>query len=215
MRRKTMSSCQCPRHENIIPEHRDYTRLSYQEHKQNIVFMIVGQNLFIINSTNYVKTCQHCGKQRLIYIYGTWPNVRASFDGATDLPIRIMVYGIEYFELIVKIYNEPNMGKFIYAWVASDDNSDRVILFCQNIEKAESLHQNISVDGEPVICCRTMDLECVLINTRGEIIETEAFYSTDSDPDSFNIGHGILKYTYMGDSWTYNSNPEIQPIYKE
>jgi hypothetical protein len=119
--------------------------------------MNVNQTLYIINSTYFIKECPRCNREYNIYIYGTWLDVRASFDGKTDLPICATVNWIEKFNIGTIVNNEPSFGNFIYI------PRDWSILYYPtgNIKQGEFKgYQIISVDGKPTMCCQKIGAMC-------------------------------------------------------
>jgi hypothetical protein len=211
-----MTSCCNQQHEDIISElyYSKYTTTSfYYEHKQQKIFLIFGQTLFIIDSTNFVKICPQCKKYRYVYIHGTWPDVRASFDGKTDLPICAVVPGIEEFKLDAMLESEPSFGKFIYTLSTLQNNEYCTIIYClnRNIEQSKcNVYQELSVDGKPATLCKTVDNKYIIIISSGEIIETETVYSTEPDCIIFKVGNGTLQYSDEDDIWKYTANPALK-----
>jgi hypothetical protein len=207
---RIMTSCCGQQHEDIISERyfSKHTSIFYYEHKQNRIFMIVKQTLLIIDSTNYIKSCPHCKKHLGIYIYGDWPDVRASFDGRTDLPICATVNWINSFYIYLKVENEPSFGKFIYI------EHDWCILYYPtgNVEHSEFKgYQHISVDGNPTVCC-WKNWSPILINSNGEILETIIVRSINDNAgiSIFEVGSGILQYSCRNRNWQYTSNPALK-----
>ena len=100
-----MASCSHKLHENIIDETQLYL------HKQDRTFMIVNETALVIDRTNYIEKCPHCNMSFKIYVYGDWPNLRASFDGVTDLPICVTVDNIAKFITYISVFSEPRLGK--------------------------------------------------------------------------------------------------------
>ncbi len=211
-----MSSC-CNTHKDIISNYNVIDGLiRYEEPGQNIIFINLKKALLVINVTDYVKTCPQCGNHRKIYIYGTWPNVRASFDGATDLPIRAIVHDVDTYDINAVVHNEPSFGSFIHAY--SFYLSCYFIIYYPtgNIELSDfGNYRSICVDGKPAICCQTSDkskLKFMLINSDGEIINVKVVYPTIFDEYVFNIGNGILQRKYDSHTlyWKYTANPALK-----
>jgi hypothetical protein len=205
-----MSSC-CSVHKELLSEFpfSVYSLSDYQEHNQNIRFLIINETLLIIDSTKFIKNCPRCDRERNLYIYGHWPDVRASFDGATDLPICAIVHGIKKFVNYTKIYDEPSFGKFIYLWLVEILGSDMIIYTHGNIEyKSHKSYQNISINGIPVICCQTMDDKYILIDINGIITQPE-FVLVSRDLN-INVGSGTLNYISENDTWEYTANQPLK-----
>jgi hypothetical protein len=212
-----MANCIHERHKNII--HTQIHRVMYLSHKQNRTFIIVNETAFVIDSTNYIEKCPHCKISYHIYIYGTWPDVRASFDGATNLPICATVDNIVGFLPLVYVYSEPRFGKnFIYGMSGLYYPLGEIryfIIHCikENIEGikniSKSTYKFLFVNNKPAVCCRNINDEFILINSDGIIIETEVSYSQESH--TFKIGNGNLNYNRnkSGVFWTYISAPAL------
>jgi hypothetical protein len=154
-----------------------------------------------------LKYARIAKKYREIYIYGTWPDVRASFDGAIDLPICAAVREIDEFNIYTIVENEPSFGKFIYT------EHDWSILYYPtgNMEQREfKCYQNISVDGNPTVCC-WKNWNPVLINSNGEILETKTvlLLCDKAGINKFEVGNGILQQSRRSGSWQYIANPAL------
>jgi hypothetical protein len=207
-----MTTCCRPLHENIILKHNieDMLNISWiQKHEQNIIFIIVNETLLIIDSTKFIKECPRCDREHNLYIYGTWPDVRASFDGRTDLPIRAIVHGIKIFEIQFQLHSEPSFGKFICGksdlCKIYDSDSYIVYYLSGNIEQPSYIaYQNISVDSRPVVFCQSIDKKLLLIDLDGKILETKTAYSTP-----YKVDNGILKYEAESESWRYIANSAL------
>ncbi len=185
-----------------------------KKHKQNKIFLIERNFLIIIDSKNYISLCQHCGRQHSLYIYGTWPHVSASFDGATDLPICAIIPGIAFFIVGVELYSEPSFGQFI-CWrtlYISPKCAALTYHLMGNIEQTEfKYYQNISVNGKPTVCCEKFDGRYAMINSDGkEILDIETAHSEISDDYTFKVGNGTLKYEPKSKSWRYIANPALK-----
>jgi len=148
-----------------------------------------------------------------IYFYGKWPNVRASFDGVTDLPICAIIPGVKTLTRTT-LYCEPSFGKFIYTGSMNPDINKYAIIYYPtgNIEyKKDITNQGTSIDGKPVVCCRTIDNKYIIINSDGKIPDVEIVYSTDNNSDVFKIGNGTLQYEYgFTYKWVYTANPALK-----
>jgi hypothetical protein len=206
-----MSSC-CSTHKDIISNYDIIDRLiRYEEPGQNIIFINLKKSLLVINVTDYVKTCPHCGNHRKIYIYGTWPDVRASFDGVTDLPIRAIIHDVDTSGINVVVRDEPSFGKFIYAFSFYLGCCFIIYYPTGNIGLSDFKNcQNICVDGKPAICCQTTDKKkFMLINSDGKIIDVEVVYPTELGNDRFKIGNGIMRYDSNKSIWKYTANPAL------
>jgi hypothetical protein len=207
-----MSSC-CDVHKDILsefPYRCEYNLSNYQEHEQNRIFIIVNETLLIIDSTNYVRMCLQCKKQRSLYTYGDWPDVRASFDGVTDLPICAIVHDIKSFVHYTRLYNEPSFGKFIYLFIEEIFGCDMIIYTHGDIErKPHRSYQNMSIDGIPAICCKTINNEFIIIDINGKIIQPE-FYLICRDSYIIDVGSGTLSYEDEDDIWKYTANPALK-----
>jgi hypothetical protein len=209
-----MASCDCNRHENIIVS--DYygrgRLLDYREHEQNTIFINVKYTLLIVDITNYIKECAKCKKQREIYTYGTWPDVRVSFDGATDLPIRAIVNNVDFHEVYVDVRNEPSIGNFIYVDYTTCQDYDKCFIIYYpmgNIER--SIYGYILVDGKPAVCCQTFEQRnIVLINSEGKVINAKIIYTSICDKAVFKIGNGTLYYDEESGRWKYTANPALK-----
>ena len=211
-----MSSC-CGVHEDKITINWTVDGpLLYEEYAQNIIFMNIKRSLLIIDSTNYVKYCPQCKKYRGLYIYGTWLNVRVSFDGVTDLPIRTIIHDIDIFNLWAVVDNEPSFGNFIYVYSIYQNIVNTAIIYYPigKIEWSSFEHcPNIIVDGKPAICCLTIDRKkFMLINSDGEIINVKVVYPINFDEYVFNTGNGILRREYSSYTsyWKYTTNPALK-----
>ena len=206
-------TCRCNQHEDIFSEFLyrcEYDLLNYQEHYQNIRFLIIDEFLLIVDSTNYVNYCTECKKQRSLYVYGTWPVVRVSFDGKTDLPICAIVHDIKSFVHYIRLYDEPSFGKFIYLYIEEIFGCDMIIYTHGNIErKSHSNYQNMSIDGIPAICCKTIDNKYIIIDINGKIIQPE-FYLICRDSYIIDVGSGTLNYAIENDIWKYTSNSVLK-----
>jgi hypothetical protein len=173
-----MADCSHKLHENIIERAYGCTLLS---HEQNRTFIIINNTALVIDRTNYIKRCPQCGKLFRIYIYGTWPDVRASFDGVTDLPICAMANNIEEFLPFINVCNEPRFGKnFIYGM----SGEKYFIIHCikEIINRLQFViceYKNLYVNDKPAVCCRNINGEFILINSDGHIIETEVIHSQE------------------------------------
>jgi hypothetical protein len=210
-----MSYCHCKRHKDILSEYSFRDDKYYQEHEQNIIFITFEKVLIIIDSTNYVRYCPRCKVYRGIYIYGTWPNICASFDGVTNLPVRALVNKIDI-SVFAALFNELSFGKFIYTSSLYQHYANYAIIYYPTgkIEQTKfKRFQNISVDGKPAICCKSLESgRFMLINSDGEIINVEIVYSTDINGTIYKIGNGMLKSVYELDKmyWTYTANPALK-----
>jgi hypothetical protein len=181
----------------------------YQEREQNKIFAILDENLLIIDSTNYVRMCPHCNKQYRIYVYGEWPNVRASFDGITDLPICSILPGVKTLK-ITKLFDEPSFGKFIHASSTNQDIEKHAIIYYPTGDIEYTKVRNylgININCKPAVCCRTIDNKCKIINSDGEMPNVDIVYATDNNSATFKIGNGILQFSFGGVLGGY-----IQPI---
>jgi hypothetical protein len=165
--------------------------------------------LLIVDSTNYIN-CPQCKKHRSLYVYGTWPNIRVSFDGKTDLPIYAVVHSIKSLVKYTRIYDEPSFGKFIYLWLDGLFNYDMIIYTHGNIEyKPHIDYQNMSIDGIPAICCQTIDNKYIIIDINGNITQPE-YYLTNQDSYIIDVGSGTLNYIAENDTWEYIANPALK-----
>jgi hypothetical protein len=212
-----MASCSCNRHENIIVS--DYygsgCLVDYQEHEQNIIFINARTALLIVDSTDYIEQCPQCKKQREIYTYGTWPDVSVSFDGATDLPIRAIIHGVDYHPVWASVCSEPSIGKFIYATNNSHDDYEECFIMYYptgNIEQSRFKHyENIIVDGKPAVCCLTIDgKNYLLINSDGTILKTETIHTSIYGEEVFKIGNGTLYVDEKSGRWKYTANSALK-----
>lgn len=152
--------------------------------------------------------------QYKIYIYGTWPDVRASFDGVTDLPIRAIVNDIEEFPYI-KIGNAPRFGNnFIYGANLHYHIPMYVIMYGIEVPVKGLtliLHRHIFVHGKPAICCITTCGKFILLDCHGNTIKAEVAYSKTGQ--LFKIGNGYLSGKFNNNTyeidWTYTSLPAL------
>lgn len=212
-----MASCIHEWHKNII--HEQIYKVMYLSHEQNRSFIIVNETAFVIDSTNYIKKCPHCNRIYHVYIYGDWPNVRASFDGVTDLPICAIVNNIVELLPFVYVYSEPRFGKnFIYGLSdlhCSLGKMEYFVMHCikENLDGIKNISRSsykfLFVNDKPAVCCCNVYGEFILINSDGHIIETEVSYSQGRK--TFKIGNGHLNYNYdeSGVFWTYTSAPAL------
>jgi hypothetical protein len=211
-----MTSCCNQQHEDIISKQyfSGYTSSFYYEHKQKKIFLIFKQTLFIIDSTNFIKICPQCKKNRNVYIYGTCPDVcGASFDGKTDLPICAVVHGIKELKLHEILESEPSFGKFIYTLSKHQNKVHCTIIYYLNGNIEQSKNEGcreISVDGKPDIICQTVDEKCIIIISNGEILETETVYSIEPQYMVFKVGNGTLRYSNEHLEWSYTANPALR-----
>jgi hypothetical protein len=207
----TITSCDHPPlHDNIIFKCRN--REAFQKevvYNKNILFVLIEQTLLIVDSTDYIAQCRHCEEQREIYIYGEWPNVRASFDGATDLPICAMVNDIAEFPYI-KICNEPRFGNnFIYGCNLQYQVAAYFVMYGIEVTVkgcSTSVHKRIFIYNEPAICCYTVNGKFMLIKFDGSIINAKVAYSETCK--LFKIGDGYLTSEFDDNRrmvWTYTS----------
>jgi hypothetical protein len=212
-----MASCNCNRHENILVS--DYygsgCLLDYQEHEQNTIFINVRTALLIVDSIDYIEECTQCGKQCEIYIYGTWPDVSVSFDGATDLPIRAIVHGVDFHSVGAVVCNELSLGNFIYAnYTTCHDYEECFIMYYPtgNIEQSGFKHyENIIVDGKPAVCCQTIDgKNYLLINSDITILKIETIHTSIYGEEVFKIGNGTLYVEEKSGRWKYTANPALK-----
>jgi hypothetical protein len=209
-----MTSC-CGVHEDKISDNWAADGpILYKEHERNTIFINFKRTLFIIDSTNYIETCPQCKKYREIYIHGTWPDVRASFDGVTDLPIRANVQGINLYQVCIELSNEPSFGKFIFIYTHQNGDYYFIIYYpTGNIEQSVFKGcRSISVDGLPAICCQTIDRRFVIINSDGEVIDAKVVYPKVENDDEvvFEIGSGILCWRGRDLGWKYTANPALK-----
>jgi hypothetical protein len=193
-----------PRHGSIIIK--DCNRGFQKEvvHNRNILFVVIEKTLLIVDCANYIKECTRCNLQYKLYIYGIWPDVRASFDGATDLPILAIVNDIEEFPYI-KIGNAPRFGNnFIYGANLHYHIPMYVIMYGIEVPvKGHTLilHRYIFVHGKPAICCITTCGKFILIDCCGNTIKADVAYSETCR--RFKVGNGYLTNDKM--VWTYTS----------
>jgi hypothetical protein len=186
-------------------------------HDQNRTFIIVNKTAFVIDSTNYINWCPECYINFKIYVYGTWPDVRASFDGVTDLPICATVSEIEEFIPDVNVCSEPRFGKnFIYgASILHKLTKGFVsyfLMYCLNEDikgYAISSCRRLFVNDKPAVSCCNVYGEFILIDSDGLILETEVIHSPTGN--MFKIGNGYLFYERdeSGIFWIYTSAPAL------
>jgi hypothetical protein len=205
----TQASCDHPPlHDNIIFKQCINEDSRKGVYNRNILFVVIENTLLIVDCANFIEYCPHCKKYREIYIHGTWPNVRASFDGVTDLPICVTVNDIEEFPYI-KIGNAPRFGNnFIYGANLHYHIPMYVIMYDIEVPvkgNALILHRQIFVHGKPAICCITTCGKFILIDCCGNIINAEVSYSETCR--QFKIGNGYLTNDKM--VWTYTSGPAL------
>ena len=55
----------------------------------NIQFIIIDKHLLIVDTKGFKENCALCNRVLNPIIYGRWPDVRASFDGDINMPLRI------------------------------------------------------------------------------------------------------------------------------
>jgi hypothetical protein len=185
----------------------------YQENEQNRIFLILDETMLIVDSTNYIKKCPHCKMLSRIYVYGAWPDVRVSFDGATDLPICAVVHGIKIFKTTATLFSEPSFGQFIYTYPIDQSYENCTIIYYPiGVIKQNKMenYRYLTIDGIPVVCCQTIDDKCVIINSNGEVLDTEIVHSAKSEYTTFIIGNGILKYIKNNNYWIYTANPALK-----
>jgi hypothetical protein len=175
--------------------------------------------MFIIDSINFVRKCPHCNMFFYVYVYGEWPDVRASFDSVTDLPICATVDNIEKFVTYINVFSEPRLGKTFICGVNYErfEKTNRYfIMDCINAkidgrQTAARYGINLFIDNKPAVCCCTIDDKSILINSDGHIIYTEVVYSKTGD--AFKIGNGYLISTHTGirwgSVWQYISAPAL------
>jgi hypothetical protein len=208
------TKCRCrQKHDEIISEFysADDDLLNYQEFERNIKFLIVKEALIIVDCKENNK-CPRCKLERSLYIYGDWPDVRASFGDATDLPIRAPIHGIKEFVEATEIIYDCNIGTFIYAHLWRKNDGFKVILRTPQVEIEHDTNgwfQNISVDEKPAICCRTYNNKFIIINSDGKKLHTE-FYLVDKYTDSVKLQNGKIEYVYSDSTWEYKANPALK-----
>jgi hypothetical protein len=138
--------------------------------------------------------------------------VRASFDGVTDLPICAIVPGVKSLKP-TKLFSAPSFGKFIHVTATYIDIDKHAIIYYPtgNIEYIkERTHQGIIIDGKPAVCCQTIDSKYIIINSDGEIIETETVYATVKYIDDYKVGNGTLRLIHRLAMWEYTTNPALK-----
>jgi len=180
--------------------------------------MIVNETALVIDRTNYIEKCPHCNMSFKIYVYGDWPNLRASFDGVTDLPICVTVDNIAKFITYISVFSEPRLGKKFIRGINYDrfeKTNSYFIMDCINVkidsQQTTTRYSNIFIDDKPAVCCCTIDYKCILINSDGNIIETEVVYSKPGSLFKFGNGYLInMSEDYKDDkSWQYISAPAL------
>jgi hypothetical protein len=211
----THASCEHPPlHDNIIFKYHNRDVIQKEVfHSRNTLFVLIEKTLLIVDCANYIKDCTHCEKHFEMYIYGTWPDVRASFDGVTDLPIRSTVNGIEALPYIT-ICNAPRFGNnFIYGNIAKYRTTMYFVMYGieVNVEAPKYLvHKRIYIGGRPAICCITTCSKFIIIKSDGSILKAEVAYSETCN--LFKIGNGYLSGEYIDNYkmvWTYTSAPAL------
>lgn len=82
----------------------------------NIQFIIIDKHLLIVDTKGFKENCALCNRVLNPIIYGRWPDVRASFDGDINMPLRIYDYDVILFTNSTWVFNEPRLGPFIYGY---------------------------------------------------------------------------------------------------
>jgi hypothetical protein len=121
-------------------------------------------------------------------------------------------------------YSEPSFGAFIYGVNCYVGHDPVYIFYCpSNTLTWNERDEYYEVDNKPVCSLVTQDKDYILVNSDGEVVETEIIFSKDNN---FKIKHGTLKATQLSDllyyphlpgyfytphlTWTYVADPALK-----
>jgi hypothetical protein len=158
---------------------------------QNCLFSIdkVNRNIYIVDTSKIPSKCIYCGANvefdNYILFYTTSSNIYTVHFGKTRLPTRILDLNILWYAETT-YYFEPSFGSFVYGAIPS------YVLYCPN--KTITFSNNdcfIEIDNKPVCSFITQDNNYILVNSDGEIVESEIIFSNTKH--EFKTKHGTLK----------------------
>ncbi len=190
---------------NWVPERRK---------RSNIQFIILDKRLLIIDTKGFKENCALCNRVLELMIYGTWPNISASFDGDTDLPFRIYDYDVMAF-IYTRVRNEPRFGPFIYGEtriVKMNKFSVYNLIIYSISGEFKQLEKTIylTVDGKMAVCCRTANNNFIIVDEDGKIIDSQV---SGSESNIFKVGNSYLCENIeplRNPFWTYTTEPALK-----
>jgi hypothetical protein len=196
-------------------------RWIYHHHEHikmlNIQFIIIDKHLVIVDTKGFKENCALCNCVLTPIIYGgRWPNVKASFDGDINMPLRIYDYDVMLFTKSTWVYNEPRLGPFIYGYTTSTAKNSKfnfynsiIYSISGEIKQLEETNY-LTVDGKMAVCCHTANNNYIIIDEDGKIIDSQV---SCSESNIYKVGNGHLLYEYiksLGNVWTFITEPALK-----
>jgi hypothetical protein len=103
-------------------------------------------------------------------------------------------------------HSEPSFGAFIYGVNCYVGHDPMYIFYCPGKTLTwNERDEYYEVDNKPVCSLITQDKDYILVNSDGEIVETEIIFSKDKY--NFKTKHGTLKATQPPDLLYYPHLP--------
>lgn len=168
---------------------------------QNCIFSIdkVSRNIYIVDTSKIPSKCIYCGANvefdNYILFYTTSSNIYTVHFGKIRLPTRILDLDILWYAETT-YYFEPSFGSFIYG-------SSYVLYFPNKTITFSNNDCFIEIDNKPVCSFITQANNYILVNSDGEIVESEIIFSNAEN--EFKTKHGTLKAAQLLNKliWTY------------